>query len=150
MTIPPLMPFNNTQTFADLPATLGPAERAAAWARMYIFGSADSPVTTPEAELKVSRLASFLEHVITRELSRRPTEATIKADWKMPPAPVCSFHPNTSLVATAYHTGEGWSVSWECPEGCALSDDDALLDAWPFYENSANAKDMRRAGFVVI
>lgn len=68
--------------------------------------------------------------------------------WTLPPAPVCD-HCGATAVATAHHTGDGWTHGWGCECGYYEGVNHAEIE-WPFVEDYARGSDWERAGFTVV
>lgn len=73
--------------------------------------------------------------------------ATVKANWKMPPAPACKSCGQPSQPV-AYHDVDAWYLYWYC-DGASCFFDSDMIDVWPFQEDFARASDFESLGFVV-
>ena len=85
-----------------------------------------------------------------KHLKERPLSA--KAGWTLPTkdCPTCG----EPLMASAYDTGEGWLLQWECDKGCletllgeGRAGEDGMPEIdWPFDAEHAYWFDMEHVG----
>ena len=90
------------------------------------------------------------QYLATREKSQGKRMAHIKPRWKKPthPAIRCDECNGELSVMTAYNTGDGWYLSWECEHSCGAMEEP--IEDWPFVEDMANSADFEAAGFDVV
>ena len=57
-------------------------------------------------------------------------------------------HCGKEMNKRAYHTGDGWSLHWDCDLRC--SDNEDRYIEWPFDGNWMTAKELEECGFKIV